>query len=377
MNDIYEISKPSIQSDWRGIVFENVSVKINELPDCENCWCKSSCGIPEYDKNFAVVTFSFYNTNSFPIYSEFVNDMVAIRTDGEQIGQTHYDICKGFFEQKYRIHNNNTIMPYSTQKRLIIFDNVFDDERKLIRLDYRGKIYSRYEECNWGYVSYNLQTGELLTNGSLNYIQKINEEQEKRKREKLYKKPYKLISELEVLLYKRNDIPVTYKDFVSLTIKAQGHLKELTELNKHNKLGLDTEIEQFKSRMEKTFSEETVVFKKLTTLSIKSPEQNITPEEFEHYVAAHFSESGYKAEVTRYVLDGGIDIVLTKGGKTYGVQCKYLLPERYVDTVDMLHFLGALINMRADGGFFVTTGKITVAGNDIANRNGITIILVR
>ena len=87
-------------------------------------------------------------------------------------------------------------------------------------------------------------------------------------------------------------------------------------------------------------------------------------------------KNGYKAEVTRYLLDGGIDIVLAKDEKLYGVQCKYLSPKRSVDTVDMLHFLGALVNMRADGGFFVTTGKITSAGQDIAKRNGITIITV-
>ena len=96
-----------------------------------------------------------------------------------------------------------------------------------------------------------------------------------------------------------------------------------------------------------------------------------------HNVAAQFLKNGYKTEVTRFLLDGGVDIVLKKDEMLFGVQCKYLSHNRFVDTVDMLHFLGVLVNMQADGGFFVTTGKITAAGQDIAIRNGINIIIVR
>ncbi len=379
MKDIYELSKPSIQPDWRGVLFKDVSIYYNVMPKCENCHEFSVTGSHNpYNKKFTLVIFTLYNSNSFPIYTDFVDKTVAIRSDGHQIDPMNYNIsCKQLFETKFYIHNSDTLMPNSTQKRLVVYDNMFDNGLSIVKLEYRGCIYSKYESCNWGYFSYNIETKELLTNGSLNYVKRINNEYEKRKHDKLYQKPYKLISELEVLIYKRNDLPTTYKEFVSLTTKAQGHIKELTELNKRNRLGLDDEIEQFKSLMEKTFSEDTAVFKKMAAFKINSPEHNITPEEFEHYVASQFIKLGYKAEVTRYVLDGGIDIILSKSGKTYGVQCKYLLPERFVDTVDMLHFLGALVNMRADGGFFVTTGKITASGNDIADRNGITIIIVR
>lgn len=375
MKDIYEISKSSIQSDWRGIVFKNVSVQYGKSPNCELCWRKSDCEVGKRYRSFTTVVFSFYNKNSFPIYTEFVKEIVAIRDDGVQLGQTNCDICKGVFEEEYFVPNNDTIMPKSTQERLIVFDDVVLNGQRISRLDYRGKIYARYEECNWGYASYSLLTNELLTNGSLNYIQRINEEYEIRKRDKLYEKSRKLMSELEVFLYKRNELPVTYKEFTALTIKIQGHIKELTELNKRDKLELDSHIEQYKISVKKPFTEDLPIFIKTDSFKILPPEQNITPEDFEHYVAAHFLKNGYKAEVTRYVLDGGIDIVLTKDKKLYGVQCKYLSPKRCVDTVDMLHFLGALVNMRADGGFFVTTGKITSAGQDIAKRNGITIII--
>ena len=375
MNNIYEISKPSIQSDWRGIVFKNVSVQYGKGSNCELCWHKVDCEIRKLHRSFTIVVFSFYNKNSFPIYTEFVKEIVAIRDDRVQIGQTNHNICKAIFEEEYSVPNNDTIMPNSTQKRLIVFDDSLLDGQKISSLDYRGKIYARYEECNWGYASYSFLTNELLTNGSLNYIQRINEEYEIRKRDRLYKKPRKLMSELEVFLYKRNELPTTYKEFITLTTKIQGHIKELTELNKQNKLELDSHIEQYKISAEKPFAEDLPIFIKADSFKILPPEQNITPEDFEHYVAAYFLKNGYKTEVTRYVLDGGIDIVLTKDKKIFGVQCKYLLPERYVDTVDMLHFLGALVNMRADGGFFVTTGKITSTGQGIAGRNGITIII--
>lgn len=379
MNDIYEISKPSIQSDWRGVQFKDVSVCYNVIPKCESCSEFKINGSKEQrTDSFTIVVFTFYNSNSFPIYTDFVDKITAIRSDGVQIDPIDHElICKELFEFKLNIHNGSTIMPYSTQKRFVLYENAFSSNNPIIKLDYRGCIYSKYETCNWGYFSYNIETHELLTNGSLVYIQKINEEYDKRKREKLYQKPYKLISELEVLLYKRNELPTTYKDFVTLTAKIQGLIKELTELNKMNNLGLDSHIEQYQIGIEKPFTEDLPIFIKTDSFRILPSEQDITPEEFEHYVAAQFLKNGYKTEVTRYVLDGGVDIVLKKDEMIYGVQCKYLLHNRFVDTVDMLHFLGALVNMRADGGYFVTTGKITSAGQDIAARNGITIITIQ
>ncbi|MBE6845244.1 MAG: restriction endonuclease [Ruminococcus sp.] len=371
MRNIDEISKASIQDDWRGIVFENVEVNYKTKPHCEECSAKTNCEMCKCQKSFTVVIFSFFNKNEFPIYTDFVNSIVAIREDNVQIAQATYSICKSALEKNYSIPNDNTIMPNAKQKRLIVFNNVFD-ENKISKLDYRGKIYAKYEECNWGYLSYNLHTKELYTNGSLEYVRRINDEYIKRKQDKLLEKPYKLMSELEVLIYKRNQLPTTYKDFVTLTAKIQADIKELEVLNSDNDLYLDDDILKFINAIKPDYIETT--FKKVKPIDIRSPKEKVTPEEFEYYVADKFSQIGYETSVTRYVIDGGIDIELKKDNKLYGVQCKYLAPNRYVDTVDMLHFLGALVNMRADGGFFVTTGKFTATGYEIAKRNGITTI---
>lgn len=378
MREIDELSVPSVQSDWRGIVFQYVRIYYNAEPKCELCHrFNLDCEDKKQGKLYTMIIFTLYNKNAFPIYTEFVDSIAAIRSDGMQIDPLPVNsLCRGAFENDWRIHSGDTIMPYSTQRRIVIYDNVFNDEMPIIKLDFRGCIYSKYERCNWGYASYNVQSNELLTNGSLEYIKRINEEYEKRKHDKLLAKPYKLISELEVLIYKRNCLPTTYKEFASLTAKAKGHIKELTELNKLNNLELDEEIEKFSNELNSPISDTYAVFDKLKAVKITAPEYEITPEEFEHYVAEKFIKNGYTAEVTRYTIDGGIDIVLSKKNKIYGVQCKFLSENRFVDTVDMLHFLGALVNMRADGGFFVITGKITSAGCEIADRNGITIITI-
>lgn len=371
MRNIDEISKASIQDDWRGIVFENVEVNYKTKPHCEECSAKTNCEMCKCQKSFTVVLFSFYNKNKFPIYTDFVNSFVAIREDDEQISQATYDICKFNFEKHFSVSYNDTIMPNAKQKRLIVFNDVFN-EHKILKLDYRGRIYAKYEECNWGYLSYNLLTKKLYTNGSLECINKINDEYVKRKQEKLLEKPYKLMSELEVLIYKRNHLPTTYKEIVTLTAKIQAIIKELEVMNSDFDLKLDDDILRFTNEIKPNYIETT--FKKVKPIDIRSPKEKVTPEEFEYYVADKFRQIGYEASVTRYVVDGGIDIELKKDNKFYGVQCKYLAPNRYVDTVDMLHFLGALVNMRADGGFFVTTGKFTAAGYEIAKRNGITTI---
>lgn len=372
MNDIYEISQPSIQDDWRGIKMS--AEVIYDCPlDCSKCFRNSACD--NANINYTVVVFTLKNKNSFPIYTDFIDSIIAVDNRGAQhssINNSFYE-CNVIFEKSAHIHSGSNLMPYAVQKRAALFDSSVRDIQKL---EYRGKIYGRYEECNWGYLSYDMNTNELTTNGSLEYIARINEEHDRRKLERLLVKPQKLISELNVLIYKRNTLPQTYKEFAALTTKASGKLKELEELTNLNGLDFSDVIADFSKQLETTEPAPSKIFKEPGRVRIHTPEEELSPEEFEHYVAKEFAAAGYKTDVTRYSGDGGIDIIMYRDNKTYGVQCKMLSPDRFVDTTDMLCFLGALVNMRADGGFFVTTGKFTVSGTNIADNNGIRLIKI-
>jgi restriction system protein len=98
--------------------------------------------------------------------------------------------------------------------------------------------------------------------------------------------------------------------------------------------------------------------------------KGITPSQFENEIAKMFRLLGYTAEVTGGANDGGIDIVLTKGGKRYFVQCKKFMT-REVTPHDVRDFLGAItnINNHADKGFFITTNGFTLMAEKAAEGN--------
>lgn len=372
MNDIYEISQPSLQDDWRGIII-SAEVIYDYRMDCAKCFRNSVCD--NANSYCTVVIFTLKNKNSFPIYTDFIDSIVAVDDSGSQhsgINNSFYE-CNVTLEKAAHLHSGSNLMPYAVQKRFALFEN---SVKNIQKLEYRGKIYGRYEECNWGFFSYDVNTNELTTNGSLEYIARINEEHDRRKIERLLVKPQKLISELNVLIYKRNTLPQTYKDFAALTTKAYGKLKELEEYINLNGLDFSDVIGDFSKQLETTEPAPSKIFKEPSRVKIHTPEEELSPEEFEHYVAAEFTAAGYKTDVTRYSGDGGIDIIMYRDNKTYGVQCKMLSSDRFVDTADILCFLGALVNMRADSGFFVTSGKFTVNGTNIAENNGIRLVKI-
>lgn len=98
----------------------------------------------------------------------------------------------------------------------------------------------------------------------------------------------------------------------------------------------------------------------------------LSPREFEKYIGELFNHLGYSTEVTQYVNDKGIDIVMYKDDIKYVVQCK-----RYKGTVgspEIQTFLGALNHANADKGFFVTTGMFSFEAEKMAEQHPIQLI---
>ena len=98
----------------------------------------------------------------------------------------------------------------------------------------------------------------------------------------------------------------------------------------------------------------------------------LSPRDFELYIGSLFQHLGYIIEVTPYVNDKGLDIIMEKDGVKYGVQCK-----RYKGTVgspDIQTFLGALSHAKADKGFFVTTGMFSFEAEKMAAEHPVQLI---
>lgn len=71
--------------------------------------------------------------------------------------------------------------------------------------------------------------------------------------------------------------------------------------------------------------------------------------------------------------DGGIDLILVKDGKVYGVQCKQWKTWN-VGVKPVREFLGALTDARIENGIFVTLCGYTEAAKELAQKHGIEII---
>ena len=96
----------------------------------------------------------------------------------------------------------------------------------------------------------------------------------------------------------------------------------------------------------------------LTDQQILKELRALTPKGFEEIVAQLFAAMGYHATVLGGKNDGGVDVELWKNKKLSLVQCKKYITQRVVPH-DVRDFFGAMGDMRADHGFFVTTGFFT------------------
>jgi HJR/Mrr/RecB family endonuclease len=86
--------------------------------------------------------------------------------------------------------------------------------------------------------------------------------------------------------------------------------------------------------------------------------KSMDPTEFEKYIADLFSLKGYQAEVTKRTGDGGKDVILRKGEELKIVECKrYNAPK--VSRPDIQKFHSAIMDTKAQEGFYVTTGYFT------------------
>jgi len=94
-------------------------------------------------------------------------------------------------------------------------------------------------------------------------------------------------------------------------------------------------------------------------LGISNNFSNLSPYEFEHFVATLLREMGYKTKVTQKTGDYGIDIVAKKENKIFAVQCKRYQEKNLVGNGDIQKILGAMVSIKANSSIFVTTSKFT------------------
>lgn len=102
--------------------------------------------------------------------------------------------------------------------------------------------------------------------------------------------------------------------------------------------------------------------------------RGMKPGEFEEFIAQMFTALGYQTRLNGGSGDGGVDIEMTKDGRSHLVQCKKYI-NRKVNPHDVRDFFGAMGDSHSDGkGFFITTNIFTLQTEQWAENKPIELI---
>ena len=101
--------------------------------------------------------------------------------------------------------------------------------------------------------------------------------------------------------------------------------------------------------------------------------KRMDPFKFETYVAKLYKSMGYSVQQTKRTGDGGKDIVATKDGQTYYIECKRY--SRPISSNKMRDFVGAcVLGGKEVKGIYVTTSDFTNDAKSAAKRIGIQMV---
>lgn len=100
----------------------------------------------------------------------------------------------------------------------------------------------------------------------------------------------------------------------------------------------------------------------------------LSPGEFEEIVGQMYSRFGYSVERTPMSNDFGRDLILQKDGKTTFVECKRYDKDMSIGRRPLQLFYGAMMNMKADAGIFVTTSYFARTAINFAGETNMQLV---
>ena len=99
------------------------------------------------------------------------------------------------------------------------------------------------------------------------------------------------------------------------------------------------------------------------------------PHEFERMVCEYFRSNGYKAEMTPYSGDYGVDVFAVKGKEKLAIQAKmYGSSSRMVNRQAMMELYGAAAYFDCTGAVLATDGQIMADAVKVAEKLGIKLL---
>src|SRR5439155_5449361 len=97
----------------------------------------------------------------------------------------------------------------------------------------------------------------------------------------------------------------------------------------------------------------------------------MTPEEYEHLVADMLRTDGWKAEVTPYVHDFGVDVIAERDGTRLAVQAKMVAgANRPVAATMVTQLYGAAAYADCEKAMIGTGGRVVEEAREVASKLG-------
>lgn len=116
-----------------------------------------------------------------------------------------------------------------------------------------------------------------------------------------------------------------------------------------------------------------------STEILRNKIQNMSPREFEEYVADFYREQGFEVFLTKQTRDGGYDIICTKNIPSkivILVECKHYSSNNKVDVKIIRELFGTKTSEKANQAVLITTSSFTKDAIDFAKSQNTEIELV-
>jgi restriction system protein len=104
-----------------------------------------------------------------------------------------------------------------------------------------------------------------------------------------------------------------------------------------------------------------------------APLRDLSWQEFEQVVGAHFERLGYAVTFTPAGADGGVDVVAREGSETFLIQCKQWRASQVGVSV-VRELFGVMAARGATGGFVVSIGSFTADARAFAEGRNIELV---
>jgi hypothetical protein len=99
----------------------------------------------------------------------------------------------------------------------------------------------------------------------------------------------------------------------------------------------------------------------------------MTPRQFEDAIAELFRRLGYEVKQTPFSNDGGKDAIAWKDGRKFLIECKRFAADKSVGRRDVQILHSAVVDSKAEQGFYVTTGSYARTAVAYAKNNNLKI----